>query len=348
MKIGIVGCGMIGELRAQAITLARNAELRVVCDADAERARRLAARYHCAAETEWPKMVTRDDVDVIVISTPNDLHAEVALSAMAAGKHVLCEKPLARTPEECRRMVTAAHQFRVKLMTGFNHRRYPPVRKAKELLEGGAIGTPLSMRGWIGHEAGQEFLNRWFANSAISGGGTLVDNGVHLIDLVRFFLGEVTEVQGDARTALWQIHPCEDQALVLLKTAQGPSAFIMASWTEWRGYHFWLQVHGSHGILTFQYPPMLTVVDTKRPNGRRPKRTRFFFLREQAIERIRGYRWTIAQSFSGELEELMAAIQENREASPSGFDGLRAVEIAIGAYKSSQEGRRIPVSPSSS
>src|SRR5262249_40130735 len=119
----------------------------------------------------------------------------------------------------------------------------------------------------------------------------------------------------------------------------------MASWTEWRGYHFWLQVHGSHGVLTFQYPPMLTVIDRKRPDGRRPTRTRYFFLREQVIERVRGYRWTIAQSFSGQLQELMAAIHENRDASRSGFDGLRAMEIAMGAYQSSQEGRRIHVSP---
>lgn len=336
---------MIGALRAYSATLVNNAELRVVCDADPKRAQELAGRYRCAAETAWPKMVTRDDVDVVVVSTPNDLHAEVALAAMSAGKHVLCEKPLARTPEECRRMVAAAHQYHVRLMTGFNHRRYPPVLKAKQLLDAGAIGIPLSMRGWIGHEAGQEFLNHWFANSAISGGGTLVDNGVHLIDLVRFFLGEVTEVQGDARTALWPVQPSEDQALVLLKTAQGPSAFIMASWTEWRGYHFWLQVHGSEGILTFQSPPMLTTIDTKSPGGGRPKRTRFVFFREQVVERIRSYRWTIAQSFSAELREFMAAIGENRDASPSGFDGLRAMEIAIGAYRSSQEGRRIRVLP---
>jgi predicted dehydrogenase len=118
----------------------------------------------------------------------------------------------------------------------------------------------------------------------------------------------------------------------------------MSSWTEWRGYQLWLQIHGSDGALTAQYPPMLTLLDTNGTGGR-ARRRRFVFFRDQIIERIRSYRWTTEQSFTREFEEMIAAIHEDRDPKPDGYDGLRAVEIVYAIYESSEKGRSISLPP---
>lgn len=344
MRIALIGCGMIGQLRAAAIARIPHAEFRLVCDLDQKRTVATSKKYHCSWETDWTKAVTRADVDMVIVSTPNNSHAEIALAAIEAGKHVLCEKPLGRTLEECQRMVTSASQRGVKLMTGFNLRRYPPFYMAKTLLDSGVIGQPLSLRGWMGHEAGPEFGRKWMAQAGVAGGGTLMDNGVHLIDLVRFLVGEITQVQAHVQRPYEELSSPEHQALAILQAQRGAAVFIMSSWTEWRGYHVWLQVHGTEGAITAQYPPMLTLLDMKEPGRQRARRKHFLFLKDHLVERIRGYRWTLTRSLAQDIEELIAAIKENRAPRPDGYDGMRAVEVVEAIHESSKRGCQITLS----
>lgn len=347
LGMAVIGCGQIGAMRAAAAARTPDVALRRVCDVDASLARILAGRLACGMDTDWRAAVARDDVDVVVVSTPTHLHAEISQGAMEAGKHVLCEKPLAPSVDECRAMIATARARGVRLMTGFNHRRYPPMLKAKELIDAGLMGAPITFRGWIGHEAGERFLGSWVADPRLSGGGTLMDNGVHLIDLVRFFLGEVTAIQGSTTTARWPIHPVEDEALAILHTEGGAVASIMSSWTEWRGYRVWAEITGTEGSIAVQYPPMLAILAVRR-NGQAVKRTRFYFPREQIVERLRSYRWTTIQTFAAEFRELTAAIKEHRAPRPDGYDGLRAVEVVRALYEASGSGGRVDVRPAPS
>ncbi len=245
MNVGIVGCGLIGQKRARALAGAR---LVACADIALERAEALARTVPGAqADTDWREMVTRRDVDVVVIATTNNLLAEITLGAVNAGKHVLVEKPAARCASELDPILTAAQENRVQVRVGFNHRYHPAFRKAREIFESGALGEMMFVRARYGHGGRIGYDKEWRANPAISGGGELIDQGVHLIDLSRWFLGDFTETQGFAHTYFWQM-PVDDNAFMLLKTAQQQSAFLHVSCTEWKNL-FSFEIYGRDAKL---------------------------------------------------------------------------------------------------
>src|SRR5262249_32546130 len=137
-----------------------------------------------------------------IISTPPSLHAPMAIEALKSGKHVLCEKPLGRTPSECQRMVAAATEAKLFLATGFNYRFYPSITKARQLLDSGVIGELNHVRSYSGYSAA-DHNHDWLHDFEMMGGGALRDNGIHLIDVTRFFLGEVEEVKGFVSNSVW-------------------------------------------------------------------------------------------------------------------------------------------------
>lgn len=261
VRIGLIGCGGIGVLRAQA--LAKNAAFRLtaVADVDAQRASAFAAQYKAASEKDWAAMLRRPDVDAVIISTPPDSHAEIAIAALQAGKHVLCEKPLARTPEECRQMLDAAQSSRRTLATGFNYRFYPSVMKAREFFDSGAIGDLDHIRSYTGYSASAHH-QAWLHDVGIMGGGTLRDNGIHLIDTTLYFLGDPVDVQGYGTSLVWNFPGCEDNGFALLRNAQGKIATLQSSWTEWTGYKFSLEIYGTKGCIRVRCFPMITEVTT--------------------------------------------------------------------------------------
>ena len=190
LRFGLIGCGEIGKLRAAALARLGPRLLVAVCDADTARASALAAASGSAAESDWRALISRPDVDVVIVSTPPHLHAEMTIAALENGKHVLCEKPLARDSGECRRMLEAAAKAGRSLATGFNYRFYPSVEKARALLDSGVIGELDHIRAYAGYSATAHH-QAWLHDAAAMGGGALRDNGIHLIDLTRWFLGEV-------------------------------------------------------------------------------------------------------------------------------------------------------------
>jgi predicted dehydrogenase len=252
MNYGLIGCGGIGWLRAQALQQIKGDYLLTVHDLDESRAYALASRYGSSVESSWGNLIKRDDVEAVIVSTPPSLHAEMAITALEAGKHVLCEKPLARTPEECRQILEAAEKSGTFLATGFNYRFYPSILKARDLFDAGLIGELDYIRSYSGYTAA-DHDHDWLHDYNVMGGGALRDNGIHLIDLTTYFLGDVEEVKGVASNAVWGFQGCEDNGFVLMRNTAGNIASLQASWTEWQGYKFLIEIYGTRGCILLSY-----------------------------------------------------------------------------------------------
>lgn len=248
-RVAIIGCGLIGNKRAKALA---GAALVAAVDSDAARARQLAAAHAgCSATQDWRAAVAREDVDVVVVATTNDQLAPIARSAVEAGKHVLVEKPAARSAEELEPVLGAARRAfersGVIVKVGFNHRFHPALLKAREIVDDGTLGPLMFVRGRYGHGGRLAMEKEWRGDPAISGGGEMLDQGVHLIDLSRWFLGDFSEVSGHVGTWFWK-WPVEDNGFALLKTPQNQVAWLHASCTEWKNL-FSLEIYGRDGKL---------------------------------------------------------------------------------------------------
>lgn len=243
-RVAIVGCGLIGQKRAAALA---GAKLVACCDAVADRAESLARRYDAAHCDDWQQIVRRDDVDVVIVATTNDMLAPISLAAIEAGKHVLVEKPAARHAGEVEPLIAAAEKHDVRVRVGFNHRYHPALLKAREVIDSGALGDLMFLRGRYGHGGRIGYDKEWRADPGLSGGGELIDQGVHLIDLARWFLGDFPHVEGFAKTYFWQM-PVDDNAFLLLRTAREQTAFLHVSCTEWKNL-FSFEIYGRTGKL---------------------------------------------------------------------------------------------------
>jgi predicted dehydrogenase len=244
-RVAIIGCGLIGRRRALSLG---GAQLAVVCDALPERAKALAANTaECLVTTRWQEAVERPDVDIVVVATTHDLLAPIAAAAAGCGKHVLIEKPGARRAEELDAVVQAARRSGALVRVGFNHRYHRAFRKAREIVDSGVLGPLMFVRGRYGHGGRVGYQKEWRAQPEKSGGGELLDQGMHLIDLGRWFLGDFVGIQGRIATYFWEM-PVEDNAFLLLRTGRGQTAFLHASCTEWKNL-FSFEIYGRAGKL---------------------------------------------------------------------------------------------------
>jgi predicted dehydrogenase len=212
------------------------------------RARTIASQLPGArAVANWQEAIDTPGVDAVIVATTNDFLAPVTSAAIAAGCHVLVEKPAARSAAELRPVVELARQAEVHVQTGFNHRYHPALRKAREIYDSGALGELMFVRGRYGHGGRLGYDREWRAIPAISGGGELLDQGVHLIDLARWFLGDFVGVEGRIQTFYWDM-AVEDNGFLLLRTAQDRIAWLHASCTEWKNT-FSFEIYGRNGKL---------------------------------------------------------------------------------------------------
>ena len=221
----------------------------VACaDTVTERAEALARTVPgVTAAGDWRAVLQRPDVDTVIVATTHNALAEITLAAINAGKHVLVEKPAARRASELDQVLAAAREHDVRVRVGFNHRYHRAFRKAREIVESGALGGLLYVRGRYGHGGRPGYEKEWRAKPELSGGGEMIDQGMHLIDLARWFLGDFVDVQGFAHTYFWPM-PVEDNGFLLLRTARRQVAFLHASCTEWKNT-FSFEVFGQGGKL---------------------------------------------------------------------------------------------------
>jgi predicted dehydrogenase len=195
----------------------------------------------------WSELVRLPELHVVVVATAHDSLAEITTAALKAGKHVLVEKPAARSAAELEPVVEAQRASGRLVRVGFNHRYHRAFRKAFEILRGGLLGPLMFVRARYGHGGRIGYDREWRAQREKSGGGELIDQGVHLIDLARCFLGEFPHVQGFAPTYFWDMK-VEDNGFLLLRTAGQQTAFLHASCTEWKNL-FSFEVYGTQGKL---------------------------------------------------------------------------------------------------
>jgi len=308
----------MGERRARTIAEHDDASLVAVADVDADKARDLAGDFGCPWSSKAKQTIAEEAVDHVVVCIPNQLHEEITRVAAQAGSNVLCEKPLARTPEEGRRMVEAAATNDVTLKVSSNLRYFPSVLKAKELVEEGAIGDINFVRGWIGND-GWHLAKDWFSDGERLGGGALLDNGSHLLDIYRWFIGEVVECAGYATNTHHDV-PMEDVALGIFEFSGGAYGFLQSAWTEWDDYMY-MELNGSDGYIR---------VDNRLPDS------------EVILGRTDGYqeRYEFSKlppsSYDNEMADYIDRVNQDKKPIPTGFDGLRAVQMAHGVYRATR------------
>jgi predicted dehydrogenase len=245
LGVAIVGCGLIGQKRAKALGSAR---LVACIDTSLDRAKSLAALSPGAtADVDWKRVLERSDVDIVVIATTNDGLAPISAAALKAGKNVLVEKPGARNVRELQEVIRTAERAKGLIRVGFNHRYHPGMRKARQLVSSGAVGELMFIRARYGHGGRIGYDQEWRANATVSGGGELIDQGVHLIDLARWFLGDFGSVQGSAHTFYWPMS-VDDNTFAILRTEADKVAFLHCSCTEWKNL-FSFEIYGKTGKL---------------------------------------------------------------------------------------------------
>jgi predicted dehydrogenase len=234
---------------------------------------------------DWREAIALPGVDVVIVATTNDLLTPIARAALDAGRHVLVEKPAARSAAELESLAASASRGPGRVKVGFSLRFHPAIRRAKQIVDSGEAGPVMFVRARYGHGGRLGYDREWRADPAVSGGGELIDQGVHLVDLARWFLGDVTDVTGHAATFFWDM-PVDDNTFLMLRHAGGRVAWLHASCTEWKNLfclevacrHAKIQVDGlggSYGVERLTYyrmrpemgPPDTTTEEFPGPDG---------------------------------------------------------------------------------
>ena len=251
LRFAIVGCGLIGRKRAAALKVAGGgtaAQLLYACDLDAARAADLARGVPgCQPVTDYQSVLADPKVDAVIIATLNASLAPIALAAARAGKHALVEKPGAIRAAELEEIQAAAARTGARVRLGYNHRYHPALQKARQLVDSGALGPLMFLRARYGHGGRKGYDREWRADPKLSGGGELMDQGVHLIDLAGWFLGDFATIDGHAATFFWDMK-VDDNAFLSLRTAAGQTAWLHVSCTEWKNL-FSLELYGRDAKL---------------------------------------------------------------------------------------------------
>lgn len=320
MRIGIVGCGLIGQKRAEA---AKGHDIAMVCDLNLARAEALAQKVGGRATTDWRTLVDQD-LDLIVVATTHDQLAAITLGAIQAGKHVLVEKPAARSAKELAPVLAAAQEKKRLVKVGFNHRFHPALLRARELVDAGELGPLLYIRGRYGHGGRIGYEQEWRCVRAVSGGGELIDQGSHLIDLSRWFLGDLGLEYAALPTYFWKMD-VEDNCFLALKGRQGQMAWLHATWTEWKNL-FSFEICGRDGKLMIEGLGGSYGVE----------RLAFYkMLPEMGPPVTTAWEYPFPdRSWQLEFQEFISAIQGGRQPVGNIHDALANLEIVEQAYAS--------------
>jgi len=321
--VGIVGCGLIGEKRARA--LGAQGKLIACADINVQKAEELANKYHATPMSDWKQLLVLPEINIVIVSTLHDALAEISLAAVKAGKHVLVEKPAARSYQELLPILDAAEKGNVKVRVGFNHRYHPALQKAKKIVDSGSLGHLMFIRARYGHGGRVGYDSEWRSNPQLSGGGELIDQGPHLIDLSRWFLGDFTEVQGFAHTYYWDM-PVDDNGFMMLKTSSKQVAFLHASCTEWKNL-FSMEIYGKNGKLEIaglggSYGLEKLTHYEMLPQMGPPLTTSWEFPRGD-------------NSWEIEMDEFYEDVCKNRDPSPGLKDAVAALKIINQIYRES-------------
>ena len=328
-RVALVGAGRAGSHRAAAVAVDEASRLVAVCDVDETSARRLAAEHGALAHGDWRALAADDGIDLVVVSTPHHLLAEISVAALEAGRHVLCEKPLGRNAGEVEEVAAAAREHGRVLRAGYNHRFHPAVEGARRAAAEGSLGPLMFMRGRYGHGGRPGYDREWRSDATVSGGGELLDQGAHLVDLFLWILGcDFETVSAEAVTAFWDM-PVEDNAFALMRTTAGQIASLHVSWTQWKNL-FSLEVFGRDGYAVAEglggsYGEERLVLGRRSPEGGAPK------------ERLRRFPGP-DRSWSREWKAFVDAVEGRPAPGADGEEALRTMRHLGRIYAGAREG----------
>ncbi len=327
-NVGIVGCGLMGGRRAEALECFGGSRLSAVADTDEGRARALAERYGCGYSADWREVTGDDDLDVVIVATTNDALADVTVDAIRHGKHVLVEKPAGRNSRDIRRVIREHEKNRdATLKVGYNLRFHPAILKAKHIVETGDVGEVMYVRARYGHGGRPGYEREWRADKARAGGGEMLDQGSHLVDLSRYFLGEFREAAGVCKTYYWDME-VEDNCFAILETGDGRIAQLHASCTQWKNT-FNFEVYTERAQLAIDglggsYGRETLTCYRMGPGLGRPKK--------------RVYTWGTDTSWNGEYGNLLDSIDTGTEPNGSIYDAYETIRLVEGIYKAGMGG----------
>jgi predicted dehydrogenase len=322
LGFAIIGCGLIGNRRAGTIP---EGALKYACDLDPAKASALVAKHGGRATAQSADVFQDPEVDIVLVSAANASLATLARRALESGKHVLVEKPGAVNSKQLNEIESAMAGSKALIRFGYNHRFHPAFRKAYELVREADLGDLMFIRGRYGHGGRIGYDREWRADPALSGGGELIDQGVHLIDLAASFMGEFSTVEGHAATYFWDM-PVDDNAFLALRTAAGQTAWLQVSCTEWKNlfsfeiYFKHAKLHieglgGSYGLERLYYYKML-------PQMGPPETVIYEYPRPE-------------DSWALELNEFLEDIRLKRIPNPGLREGKRTLEVVERIYQKS-------------
>jgi predicted dehydrogenase len=329
LHVGIAGYGTVGRIRHRYIDEHPNLEVTAVCDQAFTEATTLKGGVHC-----WNNynQLLEEPLDVLFVCLPNYLAPMVTMAGLEKGLHVFCEKPPGRNIEDISRVIACEREHPgQKLMYGFNHRYHDSVLDAQRIIQSRELGNIIDMRGVYGKSKIIRFDSDWRTKRAMSGGGILLDQGIHMVDLMRFFAGEFTEVMSYVSSSYWK-HDVEDNAYALMRTKSGIVAMLHSSATQWR-HRFQLDITLTKGAIilagfltsTRSYgAETITVVYSGENDGGDP--------REQMT------RYNEDHSWKDEVFDFAEAILTNRVIDfGSSLEALKTMELVYRIYCADKE-----------
>jgi predicted dehydrogenase len=352
VRTALVGCGKVGQIHAAALSTIPESQFVAVCDRDPARAAHFAERYGTRAYSDVVALLAEADVQAVVVGTPHPLHAEPVVQAAAAGVHVLVEKPLAASLADCDAMLAAARQASVKLGVISQRRFYEPVQRMKAAIDAGKIGTPVlgvfEMFSW--RDQAYYESDPWRGKWATEGGGVLVNQSPHQLDLLQWFLGEIDEISGSWANLNHPYIEVEDTALAMIRFKNGGLGSIVTSLSQRPGLFTRVHVHGSNGasvgvetdrgatfvagVSRIAEPPLN---DLWTVPGEEHLVAQF-----QAEDRARFAQIDATTHYHAlQIQDFLRAVLDDRPPSVTGEEGRIVVEMFTAIYRSNRERRPI-------
>jgi predicted dehydrogenase len=317
MKVGILSVAhMHAYSYAQSLKEIKGVELFGIADENKDRGQKAANQFRTNYFKDYQELL-KEDIDAVIICSENIMHKEMTIAAAKAGKHILCEKPLATTVEDAQAIIEACNKYGVKLQTAFPVRFNPPVQRVKQMIDNGDLGRIVAIRGT---NRGQN-PGGWFIEQELSGGGAVLDHTVHVVDLMRWFMNsEVKEVYAEVDTVFNDIQ-IDDCGLLMLEFENGVFASHDPSWSRCKTFPTWgdvtMEIVGTNGVVQ---------LDAFKQH---------FMVYNDSEQKVNQEFW--GNSYDLELvEDFINCLKEDREPSISGYDGLKAMEVALAAYESAK------------
>ncbi|KQU60832.1 dehydrogenase [Bacillus sp. Leaf406] len=330
LKIGVIGCGSIAKHRHIPEYMANeHAEIVAVCDVVKDRAEEMADQIGAKAYTDYKDLLKDESIEAVSVCTPNALHAPISVDVLKAGKHVLCEKPMATSTEEAEAMIVAANEAGRKLMIGHNQRFVPSHQKAKELISKGEAGKIYSFRTAFGHGGPEGWSvdgkDSWFFKKEEAFIGAMGDLGVHKTDLMRYILGEeFVEVGAFVETSSKENADVDDTAVCVLKTESGTIGTLAASWSYQKEDNSTV-IYGEKAVLRLEEDPVNSLV-VQYSTG------------EVVKYELGGIQTNDdgGQSASGVIDRFVTSVVEDVPAAVPGEEAMKSLQVVLGALESSK------------